>query len=529
MIWHIFKKDWTLMWPYAAGLAALQFGGMTALIGVGRFGAAPIPWMRFGLLGDIGAPSAYYAVTDLFVTLTYLTSAFFIAGIVQQDAIPGVRQDWLVRPIRRGDLLFAKLVAVLLMVLAPIFLADLSGALLNGFSFPQSLSAALGRSVWLWFSLFVAVFALAALTKNLMEAIIGGVVIAGVNLMLPVVLRLWHPDPVNIFIFNGITAWIHQLIKYSVILLGAAVLLALQYFFRRTFVSRLMTAGFVLALLLVPSVRWQTAFAIEERLSKNPAAGNSVSISFVPDHETERDGPVGPTPYDRSDASVMLPIRVTGLPDGAILYGETSAARIIMQDGRKFDGYRMGMPTWRNDGEHSKPYTYILSVPRAVYPQIADQTVRVEIDYYVTLLKLADMQTLPAIGGDQRTAGLGWCGTRMSEAGGEIKLGCVSAGPPPSCVSIELVYPPTGAKDSPSGSCGQPDYSPLRLNYGADALSRFTEMLPFGNPGGIDQYPVKEPMLPQSQVIVKMYQAEDHFERQLTIPQIRLRDWAAAE
>jgi hypothetical protein len=36
-------------------------------------------------------------------------------------------------------------------------------------------------------------------------------------------------------------------------------------------------------------------------------------------------------------------------------------------------------------------------------------------------------------------------------------------------------------------------------------------------------------MLPESQVKVTMYQAEDHFERELTIPQIRLREWVAAE
>jgi hypothetical protein len=44
----------------------------------------------------------------------------------------------------------------------------------------------------------------------------------------------------------------------------------------------------------------------------------------------------------------------------------------------------------------------------------------------------------------------------------------------------------------------------------------------FGAPGGADQYPVKAPMLPQSSVIVNLYEAEDHFERQLAIPQIRL-------
>lgn len=535
MIWHIFKKDWTLMWPYALGLAALHFAGMVGLLGIGRFHAAPFIWMNLGVLGDIGADNSYYAFTNLFIALSYLTSAFLITAIVQQDPIPGVRQDWLVRPIRRRDMFLAKLVGVLIMVLAPIFLADLSGALLNGFPLGPSLDAALARSVGLWFSLFLAVFALASLTKNLMEAFVGGTVIVGAYLILPVVLRFWRPE--QIYFLHGRVDWIDRLIHLGIILMGAALLLGLQYFLRKTFVSRLVTAGSILLLLLVPPVPWQTAFAIEERLSPNPAAGNAVAISFVPDPQVRRDGPVGPLPYDRSDASVMLPIRVIGMPAGAILYGESSRARVVSQDGSKEmgsgqlgkRGFQMGLPTrYGENVEPGKPFNYVVGVPRDLYSRIADQSVRLEIDYQLTLLKLADSQTLPAIGGNQRTTGLGWCGTKMREDGGEIKLGCIST-VQPSCISMVLEYKPTGVRNPPNGFCGRPDYSPLRLGFGADALNRFTEMLPFGNPGGVDQFPVTEPMLPQSQIKVQMYQAEDHFERRLTIPQIRLRDWVAAE
>jgi hypothetical protein len=79
------------------------------------------------------------------------------------------------------------------------------------------------------------------------------------------------------------------------------------------------------------------------------------------------------------------------------------------------------------------------------------------------------------------------------------------------------------------GICVSPDYSPFGFRYGPDALSRFTETLRFGNPAGVDTYPVKEPMLPESRVKLKIYAAEDHFERRLATPQIRLRDWASAE
>ena len=194
MIWHIFEKDWRLMWRYSVGLAALQFAGTAALLEIGRFHAPPFIFANTGFLVPMGEGNSYSAFLGLFGVLSYLASAFLITAVVQQDAIPGVRQDWLVRPILRRDLLLAKLLGAVLMVLAPVFLADLTGALLNGFPLGQSMGAALGRSVWLWFSLFIAVFALASLTKNLLEAIVAATAVTGAYILLPTMRALWRPN-----------------------------------------------------------------------------------------------------------------------------------------------------------------------------------------------------------------------------------------------------------------------------------------------------------------------------------------------
>jgi hypothetical protein len=57
--------------------------------------------------------------------MSFLGGAFCIAAVVQLDAIPGVRQDWLVRPLERRNLLLAKLLFVVLAVLLPILATDL--------------------------------------------------------------------------------------------------------------------------------------------------------------------------------------------------------------------------------------------------------------------------------------------------------------------------------------------------------------------------------------------------------------------
>jgi hypothetical protein len=59
---------------------------------------------------------------------------FLITAAVHLDAVPGVRQDWLIRPIRRRDLMLAKLLFAALAVQAPILVANTAAFLISGFS-----------------------------------------------------------------------------------------------------------------------------------------------------------------------------------------------------------------------------------------------------------------------------------------------------------------------------------------------------------------------------------------------------------
>lgn len=70
MIWHIFKKDWTLLWRFAAGVGALYFALMLALLRIGRFHGAP-------LAGRGYAGSEYltlFTATSVFPLLCILAS-----------------------------------------------------------------------------------------------------------------------------------------------------------------------------------------------------------------------------------------------------------------------------------------------------------------------------------------------------------------------------------------------------------------------------------------------------------------------
>jgi hypothetical protein len=60
-----------------------------------------------------------------------------------------------------------------------------------------------------------------------------------------------------------------------------------------------------------------------------------------------------------------------------------------------------------------------------------------------------------------------------------------------------------------------------------DNFSYFGTNLPFRDPSGLARFPVDGSQLPQSRVVVRMYEAEDHVTRSLVLPQIKLSDWEA--
>ena len=125
MVLHIFKKDLRLMWRMALGVALIHL-------------TVPVVGTKVAHFNNTGP---LISLPQLFVMVGYFGTAFLIAATVQQDAIPGVRQDWLARPIKRTDLLLSKLLFTLIVVQGPILLGDLGEGLALGFP----LGASLGR------------------------------------------------------------------------------------------------------------------------------------------------------------------------------------------------------------------------------------------------------------------------------------------------------------------------------------------------------------------------------------------------
>src|SRR5580658_8509378 len=109
MVWHIFKKDWKLLWVFVITVASLHWFAAFITFKLGLFG-------EDAMLGMLSETVPY---------LAFFGSMFLIAAIIHLEALPGSQQDWLTRPIPRGRLLLEKLLFVVIMVEGPIFAASL--------------------------------------------------------------------------------------------------------------------------------------------------------------------------------------------------------------------------------------------------------------------------------------------------------------------------------------------------------------------------------------------------------------------
>jgi hypothetical protein len=86
MFWHIFKKDLRLLWPFGIAAAILQFAIVAVHLKLGVFEEQPI----------------FSSALLLLESTMYFGVAVLIATVVHEDSVVGIRQDWLVRPIRRA-------------------------------------------------------------------------------------------------------------------------------------------------------------------------------------------------------------------------------------------------------------------------------------------------------------------------------------------------------------------------------------------------------------------------------------------
>ncbi len=508
MTWHIVSKDWRQLWPFVTLVAAVQAADVAVQIALGHF----------------GDPPALAVVGQVLPGVVWLVIALLIAAAVHQDVLPGVTQDWLARPIRRRDLLQAKVLFVVIAVHVPMFLADLTHGVSEGFVLRESASAAAVHTGLVMFVLDVPMFALATVTRSAIEMLVGVVAMWMVVLLgvgVGVAARGGAPPP---FASTGMQ-WMTPAFWSLVAGMAAFVVVPLQYFRRATRQARLVVAGAVIVAPMLSFSSWSAAFGLQQQLSPDLSLARSIGISFDPATRTALlDG------AEAATHTTLLPLRISGAEPDSIVASDRAiirladASRTVLfvgptTGGRPRDDFRVRVGS---TGEAYARQRVVL--PESVYARVRSASVRAEVDYSLTLFQRDATATVAAANGSARLTAFGWCRTRVDGDGDEIEVGCLAMGPAPTCLAATLQDSMTGSRNPEHLAC-EPDYTPSRIRLFPGVMARFGGGVRFRDPQGLYRFPVDGSRVATAQVRLTSYRPAAHFTRHVVIPEIRPADW----
>jgi hypothetical protein len=511
MIWHIFKKDFRLLWLQVTGIAVANLAQRVALARADRAGR------DLELLNNFGI-------------VALLATAILIVVMVHQDRLPGFRQDWLVRPIRRRDLLAAKLLFVVLLVQGPILAAETAQGLIAGLPLGPAAATALSRSVWMVLAMDLPCVALAALTRNLAQAI-GAALAGGLAFVLVLASDLSsRSDAGSPPIRWATVGWVAGTAQALWGLAAVAAILALAYGRRKTGPARWVLACAALVWIFIETIPLGAAFAIQQRVSTQSGAAGSVRIAFDPTAGKWTGGRAGNPESIRfwknvpeRAAFLYLPLRVEGLGESRWLLSDGITVRITDSAGKPVELYTVSSP---REFRESTVYQMV-TVRESSYNLVKDQPLRLQLDYLLTLMKSGPAATVPA-NGTRWVPDLGVCTATPYAGGTRLNLRCVAPGPL-ACMQWFGENARTGQRGEPAppprrggpyhpGNICWPDYSPYIAGIGGDPAVTYEARVPLTGLAAPGQFN-------DLRLVGRIDRPQAHFTREIIMPKIRLSQW----
>lgn len=525
-VWWIARKDLARVWPLALAVVGL------VLLSDGM-GHRPRPFA-----------GPHFETTSLITFAGLIALVFLVMLIVQQDPIPGSDQDWIVRPIRRIDLLLAKLLVIVAVVHIPDFLATTAMDMADGHRLAQVIPRALCNQLMGACVVTLPVMAVAAVTRTVVEALIAALAVAitaigAIFLYWSVQLILFHTPPDSDLAVRHAVAWVWQSTSLLVMLLTGATSILLAYLWRRIRAARVvLLLGVVLAITVALCAPWRLAYAFQDALSPD-ASTDGISIAFAPGANdtlrrltppwsslllryAPRDALPMP-PFDGESAvqtnmvRIVMPFEVTGLPRGATLHGDNVTVRLAASGGDDYRGFG-----WSFDLQPDTAGTALLGqaidIPQGVYDRLAHREVTIHVEFAMTLMH--GRSFVLAVPSQPRTLpGLGRCAVRQESGSSLIDVGCITNGGAEPCVTAEF-DPPFPVRTHYGMERCPLDYTPGRLTRLARRSQFEIQILPAV---------INSPGIPfsvsKSQVTLHEYSPFAHTMRSVSIKVFGLAPW----
>jgi hypothetical protein len=500
MIIHIFRKDLALLWPHVALTAAIQVLNAGFSLYAGPFARLNQGYMLTSFLLPFVAQLSLFVLT---------------VAVVHQDSIPGLTQDWLSRPIRRRDLLLAKILFVVLAVLGPALFCDLALGCLSGLPAAAVLAASLLRTVALFALICLPGLIIGAITRSIWQVAL--VLLAA---FVAFVASGTAADLLGISpAFNGTgLTWISTAAWTCLIVAAGAIVLPLQYGARRTALSRRVAGPALLGCALAVLLPWRAGFALQEALAAEPGAASAIGLRF--DTTGRRSvTPLAALPGTVPRDIVRLPVTLTGLPGDGMVRIDHYTVRLFGADGALI--YRdsserlniLDMPFPREPvrsagGTGQAAASLVIDVPDSVRERYGTQPLRLEIEAWATLLRPFAEARFRQPGETQLDAALGECTARGDE-NQNLTIACVSTQHKSGCISV-YVQPAASANARVwhYANCDHVDYAPFIAGLWRDAYFHY-QTAPVACGFG-------------SALVIEDFSPRDHFTRRLVVDGLRL-------
>jgi hypothetical protein len=338
-----------------------------------------------------------------------------IVRAVHGETLTGDREFWPTRPYSWKSLLAAKALFLVMFVNLPILAAQASILLGHGFHLRSELASLLWNQVLLTVVLFLPVAAVGALTTGIVQFLLIGLVVWVALLLLSMQIRVFAS--VMAGGFWGPMEWINASYALGILALAIPAILIWQYSQRRTTAARVAAGAVVLVVALGAPFSWSRAFAIQERLSKQPGAGASIRAGG----NTGLQWMTRALVHRGRGVDVNIPLQLAGLADNLAAQPE----------GVDFSIEAPGGAVWRTAVPGRVTSTGQLIALRAtldesVYRAIKDQPVTIRGDIYLTLYGNHRDTKVPVRGPVQAVPGMGLCtatGGPPTSTGGPASLG----------------------------------------------------------------------------------------------------------
>jgi hypothetical protein len=456
---HIFKKDVRRRWPEILISFAL----------LALFTRRELHLWRSPLESASISPF-FFVLSGVYIPFFLVLSwIFLILRVVQSETLVGDRQWWVTKPYVWWQLLLSKLFFVFVVIWVPLFHVQLF--LLNhaGFSIFPNLERLFLMQFTLPVVLFVSAFALASLTKNLPQALLG----IGI-LVIVLIIGLWI-DSLSSHMSGESPDFVDTL--ELLLIFGSITLVSVWQFARRkTWATRITIASSIGAATILSLIPFSSR--IEQTYPLLPIEDSPGQFTF-PSIPVSRDNSSN-FPSFTSDTNLSIPVNVSGVAPGSVVLIDGMKITVDSSNGSHWT--RGWESQYRQLWPGSQRLNLGYELKRKEYEEAKVKALNMHIQLALSEYQEVDSRTLILPATAFRDSDLGIC--RLMTIGYQV-LECRKPFHSPAYMGY------FDAPNSPCGSVGRfPNDSPMNLDVAYGFASPTDETFPDPGLNPIAEYQV---------------------------------------